>query len=191
MKRLAACAFFAACITLAHAQLDPKSLQAGPETRWFNLDRTSNGYLAAGNLAGTFWAFHVPGQEMKRLAPTTFSLDGVILQVRAVPRSVFKGGTGANALGAHRKYEQEHLSAEASGTTFRDHGFCRGAAGAHQQWISHAPGGISQAFMTFLVGDYVLMVVAPYENEARERAVERAMGEACASFRTQRADAKP
>src|SRR6476646_472891 len=98
MKRLAACALFAACIPHAHAQVDPKSVQQGPETRWFNLDRTSTGYVAAGSLAGTFWAFHVRGQEMKRLAPTTFSLDGVILQVRAVPRSVFKGGKGARPL---------------------------------------------------------------------------------------------
>jgi hypothetical protein len=191
MKRLAACALFAACIPLARADVDPKTVQPGPETRWFNLDRTSTGYVAAGNLAGTFWAFHVPGQEMKRLAPTTFSLDGVILQVRAVPRSVFKGGTGADPLGAHKAYEQDHLLAQARGTTFRDQGFCRGATAPHRQWISHSPGGISQAFATFLVGDYVLMVAAPYESEARERAVERAMGEACASFRTQRADAKP
>ena len=192
MKRLAACAVFAAaCIPLAQAQVDPKSLQAGPETRWFNLDRTSAGYVAAGNLAGTFWAFHVRGQEMKRLAPTTFSLDGAILQVRAVPRSVFKGGTGTNALGAHKAYEQEHLAGEAKGMTFRDHRFCREAAVPHEQWIAHAPGGISQAFVTFLAGDYVLMVAAPFENEARERVVERSIGEACATFRTQKAGAKP
>ena len=191
MKRLAACAVFAACIPLARADVDPKSLQQGPETRWFNLDRTSTGYLAAGNLAGTFWAFHVQGLEMRRLAPTTFSLDGVVLQVRAVPRSVFKGGTGMNALGAHKAYEQAHLSGSAKGTKFRDGGFCREARLPHQQWISQVAGGISQAFVTFLVGDYVLMVAAPYENEARERVVERAIGEVCASFRIQRADAKP
>jgi hypothetical protein len=190
MKRLAACAFFA-CISVAHAQVDPKSLQGGPETRWFNLDRTSTGYVAAGNLAGTFWAFHVGGQEMKRLAATTFSVDGVVLQVRAVPRSIIKGGAGVNALGAHKAYEQEHLSGEAKGTTFRDHGFCRDAGAPHQQWISQAPGGISQAFVTFLVGDYVLMVAAPYESEARERVVKRAIGETCATFRTQKADARP
>ena len=191
MKRLALFLLFAAGIALAHAGVDPKSVQQGPETRWFNLDRTSTGYLAAGNLAGTFWAFHVGGQEMKRLAATTFSLDNVVLQVRAVPRSVFKGGTGMNALGAHKEYEQRHLADETKGTTFRDHAFCREAKAPHQQWISQAPGGISQAFVTFLVGDYVLMVAAPYENDARESAVARAMGEVCASFRTQRADAKP
>jgi hypothetical protein len=191
MKCLAAGALFAACMPLAQAQVDPKSLQQGPETRWFNLDRTSTGYVVAGNLAGTFWAFHVRGQEMKRLAPTTFSLDGVILQVRAVPRSVFKGGTGAKPLDAHKAYEQDHLAGEAKNTTFRDHGFCREARTSHQQWIAKAPAGISQAYVTFVVGDYVLMVAAPYENEARERVVERSIGEVCSTFRTQKADAKP
>lgn len=191
MKCLAACTLFAAWMPLAQAQVDPKSLQPGPETRWFNLDRTSAGYVAAGNLAGTFWAFHVRGQEMKRLAATTFSLDGVVLQVRAVPRSVVKGGAGPNALDAHKAYEQEHLAGEAKGTTFRDHALCREAGVPHQQWISQAPAGISQAFVTFLVGDYVLMVVSPYESKARELVVERAIGEVCSTFRTQKADARP
>src|SRR5690349_12662463 len=106
MRRFTACMLFVAFTPIAHAQLDPKTLQTGPETRWFNLDRTTTGYLAAGNLAGTFWAFHVRGQEMKRLAVTTFALDGVVFQVRAVPRNVVKGGTGMNALGAHKAFEQ-------------------------------------------------------------------------------------
>jgi hypothetical protein len=190
MRRLAAFAFFIASATLAHAQVDPKTLQKGPETRWFNLDKTSTGYIAAGNLAGTFWAFHVRGQEMKRLEVTTFGLDGVIFQVRAIPRKVIKGGTGMNALGAHKAFEQKHLS-QTKGTAFRDHDFCRDAKVPHQQWISQAPGDMSQAYVTFLVGDYVLMVMSPYENEVRERAVEHAIGEVCSSFRTERSDAKP
>ena len=190
MRRLAAFALFAAIGPLAHAQIDPKAPQKGPETRWFNLDRTSTGYIAAGNLAGTFWAFHVRGREMKRLEVTTFGLDGVIFQVRAIPRKVIKGGTGMNALGAHKAFEQEHL-AEKKGTTFRDHNFCRDAKVPHQQWVSQAPGDMSQAYVTFLVGDYVLMVMSPYENEARERGVERAFGEVCSTFRTEKSDANP
>jgi hypothetical protein len=190
MRRLAALVFFAAFGPFAHAQIDPKAPQAGPETRWFNLDRTSTGYLAAGNLAGTFWAFHVRGQEMKRLAVTTFAVDGVVFQVRAVPRSVFKGGKGMNALGAHKTFEQQHL-AETRGTTFGDHPFCRDAKLPHQQWTSQAPGDMSQAYVTFVVGDYVLMVMSPYESEKRERAVERAFGEVCSTFRTERSDANP
>ncbi len=191
MRRLAACAFVAAFASLVHAQIDPKPLEKGPETRWFNLDRTSTGYIAAGNLAGTFWAFHVRGHEMKRLAVTTFSLDGVILQVRAIPRSVVKGGTGMNPLGAHKAFEKEHASGETPGIAFRDHNFCRDPKVPHEQWVSQAPGGVSQAFVTFLVGDYVLMLAAPFENEIRERAVERAIGDACSTFRLQKADAKP
>ena len=175
---------------LAFAQLDPKTVQPGPETRWFNLDRTSTGYIAAGNLAGMFWAFHVRGQEMKRLAVTTFAFDGVVFQVRAIPRSIIKGGKGMNALGAHKAFEQQHL-AETKGTTFRDHNFCRDSKVPFQQWISQAPGDMSQAYVTFLVGDYVLMVMSPFESEVRERAVERAIGEVCSTFRTERADAKP
>ena len=189
MRRLAAFVFLAAFGPFVHAQIDPKTLQGGPETRWFNLDRTSTGYIAAGNLAGTFWAFHVRGQEMKRLAVTTFALDGVVLQVLAIPRKIIKGGTGMNALGAHKAFEQQHL-AETKGTVFRDHSFCRDSKAPYQQWISQAPGDMSQAYVTFLVGDYVLMVMSPYESEARERAVERAIGEICSTFRTEKWDAK-
>jgi hypothetical protein len=186
MRLLAACTLFVAFAACAQAQVDPKTPLPGPETRWFNLDRSSSGYIAAGNLAGTFWAFHVRGSEMKRLAATTFSLDGVILQVRAVPRTVVKGGTGLNALGAHKAYEQQHLAEDTKGTTFRDHNYCRDAKVPHQQWVSQAPGGVSEAFVTFLVGDYVLMVGSPYENDVRERRVERAIGEVCSTFRTQK-----
>src|SRR6478672_457578 len=146
MRRLAAFVFLAAFGPFVHAQIDPKTLQGGPETRWFNLDRTSTGYIAAGNLAGTFWAFHVRGQEMKRLAVTTFALDGVVFQVRAIPRSIIKGGTGMNALGAHKAFEHQHL-AETKGTTFHDHNFCRDAKVPYQQWISQAPGDMSQAYV--------------------------------------------
>jgi hypothetical protein len=190
MRRLAAFVFLAAFGPFAHAQIDPKALQSGPETRWFNLDRTSTGYIAAGNLAGTFWAFHVRGQEMKRLDVTTFALDGVVFQVRAIPRKIIKGGTGMNALGAHKAFERQHL-AQTQGTTFRDHNFCRDSKVPYQQWISQAPGDMSQAYVTFLVGDYVLMVMSPFESEVRERAVERAIGEVCATFRTEKSDAQP
>lgn len=189
MKRVAAILVIALAPALACVRADdPKTREKGPETRWFNLDRTSAGYIAAGNLAGTFWAFHVRGHEMKRLAVTTFSVDGVIVQVRAVPLGIVKGRAAMNPLGAHKAYEQRHLSREAPGTTFSDHGYCRDAKVPYQQWTSKAPGGISQAFVTFLAGDYVLMVASPYENDLRQRGVERAIGEICSTFRLQKND---
>ena len=183
--------FLYSAMALAQAPFDPKTVRPGPETRWFNLDKSSTGYIAAGNLANTFWAFHVRGQEMKRLEVTTFSLDGVILQVRAIPRSLIKGGSGMNVLGAHKAYEQEHLAGETKGVTFRDHNYCRDSKVPYQQWISQAPNGISQAVVTFLVGDYVLMVASPFENAVRENAMARALGEVCATFRTEKNQAKP
>ena len=186
MRRVAAFLALLLAPALAAAQVDPKRLQTGPETRWFNLDRTSTGYIAAGNLAGTLWAFHVRGYEMKQLAVATFSLDGVILQVRAVPRSTVKGGTGTNPLGAHKVYEEQHLSQQAAGTTFRDHDYCRDAKVPYQQWVSKAPNGISEAFVTFLVGDYVLMVGSPFENDTRERRAAQALAEVCSTFRVEK-----
>lgn len=187
MRSLAALTIFAAATgALAQpAQVDPKTLQAPPETRWFNLDRTSSGYIAAGNLAGTYWAFHVRGQQMKLLAPSTFSLDGVVLQVRAVPRKVLKAGA-SDPLGAHKAYEQKHLAGTVKGVEFRDHDFCRTAQAPYQQWIAQAPGGIAQAFVTFVVGDYVLMVMAPYESAGREELAARAIGEVCTTFQVRK-----
>jgi hypothetical protein len=187
MRSLAALTLFAAASgALAQpVQVDPKALQPPPESRWFNLDRTSSGYIAAGNLAGTYWAFHVRGQQMKLLAPSTFSLDGVVLQVRAIPRTALKSGP-SDPLGAHKAYEQEHLASTVKGVSFRDHDFCRPAKAPYQQWIAQAPGGIAQAFVTFLVGDYVLMVMAPYENAKREELAARAIGEACTTFQVRK-----
>lgn len=186
MRRIAALLAVVLAPTLAAAQVDPKAPGKGPETRWFNLDRSSTGFIAAGNLAGTFWAFHVRGHEMKRLAVTTFSLDGVILQVRAVPRKAVEGGSGMNPLGAHKAYEERHLSQDTKGTTFGDHDYCRDAKVPYQQWVAKAPDGISQAFVTFLVGDYVLMVGSPYENDIRERRAAQALAEVCSTFRVQK-----
>ena len=183
MRRAAASLFFlAAACAFAQNKVDPKTLQAPPETRWFNLDRTSTGYIAAGNLGGTLWAFHVRGFEMKKLAPTTFSLDGVVLQVRAIPKSVLKATGASSILGVHKAYEQKHLAATIKDVTFRDHDFCRSAVVPYQQWIAQAPGGISQAFVTFAVGNYILMVMAPYENARREELAARAIGEVCTTF---------
>ena len=187
MRRIAALLVMVLAPVVAVGQLDPKAPpQKGPETRWFNLDRTSTGYIAAGNLAGTFWAFHVRGKEMKQLAVATFSLDGVVVQVRAVPRKAVKGGTGMNALGAHKAYEERRLSQEAGGTTFRDHDYCRDAKVPYQQWVAKAPNGISEAFVTFVVGDYVLMVASPYESDVRERRTAQALAEVCSTFRVQK-----
>jgi uncharacterized protein (DUF2252 family) len=184
MKWLAALLVF---VSSAHVfaqsmQVDPRTLQQAPETRWFNLDRTSTGYIAAGNLGGTLWAFHVRGFEMKKLAPTTFSLDGVVLQVRAIPKRALKLAGPADVLGAHKAYEQKHIAATAAHVAFRSHEFCRSASVPYQQWIAQVPGGITQAFVTFLVGDYILMVMAPYENAKREELAGRALGEVCTTF---------
>ncbi|HUQ28368.1 MAG TPA: hypothetical protein VM051_07230 [Usitatibacter sp.] len=188
MKRLAALAFVAfanACL----AQGDPATAMPPPSERWFSLDRTSSGYVAAGNLAGTLWAFHVRGFQMKRLggaASTMFSIDGVVMQVRPVPRSVIKGAA-SGALQAHKRYEQEHQAATNPNLTFGDHDLCRGAKVPFEQWTAQRAGdAMVQAYVTFEVGDYVMMVVAPYENEARRKAVARALEDVCTSFQREK-----
>ena len=184
MRCIAAAALFiiANCTFAQTMQLDPKTMEPPPESRWFSLDRTSTGYIAAGNLGGALWAFHVRGQEMKKLAATTFSLDGVVLQVRAIPKKALKIVGPANVLGAHKAFEQKHLAATMQNVAFRDHAFCQSARVPYQQWIAQVPGGIAQAFVTFLVGDYILMVMAPYENPKREELAARAIGEVCTTF---------
>jgi hypothetical protein len=187
MKRIAAWVLLAAA-TMAFADIDPNTLQAPPSERWFSLDKTSTGYVAGGNLAGTLWAFHVRGEQMKRLgaeASTTFSLDGAVIQVRAIPRTVVTAGTG-DILAAHKRYEQEHQVSATKGVTFGDHAFCTGAKVPHAQWTAQS-GGLVQAYVTFEVGDYVLMVVSPYENEARRAVVANALQDVCTSFRREKA----
>ena len=189
MKRLAACALFAVSIC-AFAQLDPKTVRPPPNERWLSIDKTTTGYVAGGNLGGTLWAFHLLGEKMKRLgdeASGTFSIDGVVVQLRPVPRSVIKGAD-RGLLQAHKRYEQEHLAATMKGATFSDHDYCRGAKVPHQQWTAQrAAGGLAQAYVTFDLGDYVMMVVMPYENETRRQAVARAFEELCGSFQREKA----
>ena len=167
----------------------PKERPKHPVDRAFSLNRTSTGYIAAGNLAGTLYAFHVRGHELKYLgtaSPPAFSIDGVVMQVKLVPRAAF-GGPPAKMLETHKRFEQDHLAGTAKGMTFRDHDMCRRAKFPYQQWLAESAGNISQAFVTFEVGDYVVMVVAPYENERRRQLVASAIGDVCESFGREKA----
>jgi len=177
---------------IAAAQVNPDTLQTPPSSRWFSIDQTSNGFVAGGNLRGTAWAFHVQGAQMKRLGDknsTTFSVDGAVIQVVPVPRGTIPGAD-SNVLEAHRKFEQEHQRRNSpKGIEFGEQGFCRGAQFPHQEWTARMPsvrGPIAQATVTFEVGDYVLMVVLPFENDARQQAVARTIADICTSFRRQK-----
>ena len=143
---------------------------------------SSSGFIAAGNLSGNLWAFHVRGQEFKWLREPSklFAIDGVVMQVRLVNRATFPV-TVPSVLQAHRKYEQEYQAKASPGVTFADHDMCRNAKLPHQHWLARSA-AVSQAYVTFEVGDYVVMVVAPYENEVRERAVARVIDDVCSSF---------
>lgn len=160
-----------------------------PVDRAFSLNRSSTGYVAAGNLAGTLYAFHVRGLELKYLgtgSPPMFSIDGVVMQVKIVSRAAF-GGAPGKTLETHKRYEQDYQARESKGITFRDHDMCRNAKVPHQQWLAESPGGLAQAYVTFEVGDYVVMVVAPYENERRRQVVANAIGDVCGSFSREKA----
>ena len=191
MKMLAAF-LLAIAPAIAAAQVNPDTLQTPPSSRWFSIDQTSNGFVAGGNLRGTAWAFHVQGAQMKRLGDknsTTFSVDGAVIQVVPVPRGTIPGAD-SNVLEAHRKFEQEHQRRNSpKGIEFGEQGFCRGAQFPHQEWTARMPsvrGPIAQATVTFEVGDYVLMVVLPFENDARQQAVARTIADICTSFRRQK-----
>ncbi len=183
---------FAIAAANAAAQINPDTLKEPPSSRWFSVDQTSNGYVAGGNLEGTAWAFHVQGTQYKVLGDknsTTFSVDGAVIQVVPVPRGTIPGAT-SNVLEAHRKFEQEHQRRNSpKGIEFAEQGFCRGAQFPHQEWTARMPsirGPIAQAVVTFEVGNYVLMMVLPFENETRERAVARTINDICLSFRRQK-----
>jgi hypothetical protein len=178
---------------IAAAQVNPDTLQAPPAARWLSIDQTSNGFVAGGNLDGTAWAFHVQGTQMKRLGErnsSTFSVDGAVIQLVPVPKSAIPGASASNALEAHRRFEQEHQRGKSpQGAEFVTQGFCQGAQFPHQEWTARLPsvkGPVMQAVVTFEVGNYVLMVVLPFENEARERVVARTIGDICATFRRQK-----
>src|SRR3954468_2383206 len=114
MKTLLAAALIVAA-NAAFAQGAPIVPGPAPSERWFSLNRTSAGYLAAGNLAGTFWAFHVRGEtEVKILGDATFALAGAVIQVKPVPRRIF-ADTKGGVLEAHKRFEQKHQSETTKG----------------------------------------------------------------------------
>jgi len=102
----------------------------------------------------------------------------------------------ANAQVSARKAEAEFAKTtfdrwrdSPKGVEFATQGFCRGAQFPHQEWTARMPsvrGPIAQATVTFEVGDYVLMVVLPFENDARQQAVARTIADICTSFRRQK-----
>ena len=120
-------AAFALALALA-ADLPPH-----PADRAFSLNRTSTGYIVAGNLSGTLYAFHVRGEKLKKLGTASqpmFSIDGVVMQVKIVPHAVF-GGPAASMRETHKRFEQAHQARTTKGVTFRDHGLGSGAKYPH------------------------------------------------------------
>ena len=188
MKLIAAALLFAAS-TGPLAQINPETLQAPPSRRWFSLDETDAGFVAGGNLEGTAWAFHVRGEDRKRLDPTTFAVGGAVINVKVVPRSALPK-TSTNVLAAHKRWEQDHQQRNAkSPIQFAEHPFCNASKVAHEQWTARVPSdprGIVQAVVTFEVGDYVLMVSAPFESEKRLQAVARAMADVCGTIQVKK-----
>ena len=183
MKALAALLLVVS--SAAFAQINPDTLQAPPSKRWFSIDLTDTGIVAGGNLEGTAWAFHIRGEGFKRLGDTTFAIGGAVMQVRVIPRSVLPK-EATDVLAAHKKFEQDYQNRNAKGAMqFAAHPFCIGTKVPHEQWTARLPGdttGIVQATVTFRVGDYVLMVSAPFENETRLQAVARTMGDVCSTI---------
>lgn len=183
MNRIAAvAAFLVAAAAFAQPPEMPKDLQPPPSERPFSVTRSSAGFLAAGNLGGTLWAFHVRGQEFKWLREPAhlFAIDGVVMQVRIVNRSAFPV-TIPSVLQAHRNFEQEYQKKASPGVTFADHDMCRNAKLPHQHWLAKSA-SVTQAYVTFEVGDNIVMVIAPYENDVRRRAVARVLDDVCTSF---------
>ena len=188
-RALALVASLAFASALAQQIQMPKDLQPAPSERPFSITRSSTGFLAAGNLGGNLWAFHVRGQEFKWLREPSqlFAIDGVVMQVRIVKRSAFQV-TGPSVLQAHRKFEQEYQAKATPGVTFGDHDMCRNAKLAHLHWLAKSA-AITQAYVTFEVGDNVLMVIVPYENEERRKAAARVIDDVCSSFVRERVGA--
>ena len=183
MNRIAAIVFalFAASAFAQQVEM-PKNLQPAPSERPFSVTRSSTGFLAAGNLGGNLWAFHVRGQDFKWLREQSrlFAIDGVVMQVRIVNRSNFSI-TLPSVLQSHKKFEQDYQAKASPGVTFGDHDMCHNAKVPHQHWLAKSA-AITQAYVTFEVGDNVLMVIVPYENEERRKAAARVIDDVCSSF---------
>ena len=72
---------------------------------------------------------------------------------------------------------------------FSNHPFCDASKVPHEQWTATVPGdksGVVQAVVTFEVGDYVLMVSAPFENDQRLQAVARTMADVCGTMQVKK-----
>jgi len=193
MNRLFAMALLALA-TLVAAQEPPKDAPKQAPKPWIKIVKAGNGYLVGGYIDNVLYGFEIPGTEIKSVGKGEQPLvvvDGVFLQFQVVAKSLF-GALDADSLEAFRKYEQKYQAESFRGVTFSDHDFCQNAKVRHRDWVSEMPPNPNappdavrtpyQVYVTFEVGDSVLMVGSAYGNEEQKRATARKIDAICRTF---------
>jgi hypothetical protein len=179
---------------LATATLVQGAAKESPKTGpWLKVARSANGFLVGGYLDGVLYGFEIPGSDIKSVGEgkqPLMTVDGVFFQVRAIPKSEF-ASLAPDALEAHKRYEQKLQRQSFQGVTFADHDFCDNSKARHGQWMAEVPPDPAppaagrtpyQVYVTFEVGDSVLMVGSAYGNDEQKRAVARKIDGICRSF---------
>ena len=191
MKRILAAIALALLATSTVAQDPPKeSPKTGP---WLKVAKSANGFLVGGYLDGVLYGFEIPGSEIKPVGDgrePLMTVDGVFLQVRAIRKSEF-ASIAPDALEAHKRYEQKFQREGFPGATFADHDYCDNSKVRHGQWMMEAPPNPAlpegrrtphQVYVTFEVGDSVLLVGSLYGNDEQKHAMARKIDGICRSF---------
>jgi hypothetical protein len=155
---------------------------------WLEVRKGGGGFLFQGQFEGTRWSFVVFGSDLKQTTEQTILIiDGMSLQLRPVPRTVFASEEGP-MLDAHRNYEQKYQRESFPDASFSSHGMCKGGTTGYREWMTTFAQNKSwkyHTYVTFEVGpSSVMMVSSAYGTDEEKEKVARLIEALCRSFKT-------
>jgi hypothetical protein len=141
----------------------PGQAVGGPQ-QWMSIVTAEGGYRFQGARQDEPWSFEVPGRGIRTHddhGRMFADIDGVVVQVMAVPLAQFPGN---DPLGAHRDDEANHFAAMGSIVTATED--CASLPIPHREWRATLHGVSTSQFLTVATSRAILVVVVANGGDA-------------------------
>ena len=155
---------------------------------WLEVRKGQGGFLFSGQVEGTRWSFVLPGSDIKQAAGQPIMMvDGLLLQVRQVPRKAFESEPGP-MLDAQRAYEQKYQRENFPDATVKGIAMCKGAKTGYREWMTTYGRNNTykeHVYVTFEVGPTaVMMVNSAFDTDEQKKKVEQLVAAICGTWKT-------
>jgi len=145
--------------------------------KWLQIYKSKSGFLFDGIAKTGKFSFDVPGDAIKTTEDNGrafASIDNVVFQL-----FLFGSDSKLQTLAAHKKFEVDYLTS--SGAMVTESSICKSLKLNHEEWRATAQNGAASYFVTIMLGNQILVVVAASDPELSSSATVK-LAAACASF---------